>query len=341
MSLVGTAIRTIERSPIPDALTRFGIELLVSRSSRRLARRPSDSEADFARHMSGLPIAGHTDVANRQHYELPPEFFRLMLGPQLKYSCCLYPTGRETLAEAETAALDETVRRAGLTNGQDILELGCGWGSLTLFMARRFPGARITAVSNSPSQRAFIERQAALQRLANVAVVTADVNEYRPAGPFDRIVSVEMFEHMSNWRALLERLRTSLTPDGRLFLHVFSHRSRSYRFDHRDDADWIAHHFFTGGIMPSHELAGQFPDCFKVRTSWRWDGRHYRRTALHWLERFDANRMEATSILAEVYGADAELWRRRWRLFLLATAGLFGHADGSEWGVSHHLLRPA
>jgi cyclopropane-fatty-acyl-phospholipid synthase len=263
-----------------------------------------------------------------------------MLGPRLKYSCCLYPSGSESLAEAEAKALEETVAHAGLADGHTILELGCGWGSLTLFMARRFPAARITAVSNSASQRIHIEREAASAGLANVTVVTADINEFRPAGLFDRVVSVEMFEHMSNWRQLLRRLKSWLSPQGRLFVHVFSHRNTSYRFDHGDDADWIARNFFTGGIMPSHELIGHFPDCFAVETSWRWDGTHYSRTALHWLDRFDANRPEMARIMREVYGAEAALWLRRWRLFLLATAGLLGHARGSEWGVSHYLLRP-
>ena len=340
MRVIGSAIRTVERSPIPDPLTRFGIELLVGRSRRLLASRPQNGEADFAREMSGWPIAAHTDAANRQHYELPSDFFRLMLGPRLKYSCCLYPTGSESLAEAETEALEETVAHAGLADDHTILELGCGWGSLTLFMARRFPRARITAVSNSASQRIHIESEAAAAGLANVTVVTADINEFRPAGLFDRVVSVEMFEHMSNWRQLLRRLKSWLSPQGRLFVHVFSHRNTSYRFYHGDDADWIARNFFTGGIMPSHELISHFPDCFEVEASWRWDGNHYSRTALHWLGRFDANRPEMVRIMRDVYGAEAALWLRRWRLFLLATAGLFGHARGSEWGVSHYLLRP-
>lgn len=341
MSLIAAAIMSVERAPIPDPLTRLGIDFLVGRTRRRLALQPAGSERDFALQMSALPIALHTDAANRQHYELPPRFFQLMLGPRLKYSCCLYTGENETLGEAEVRSLEETLAHADLHDGQTVLELGCGWGSLTLFMASRFPRSRITAVSNSLPQRLHIEAEAAAAGLDNVTVVTADVNGFSPAGTFDRIVSVEMFEHMSNWRTLLARARSWLSPGGQMFLHVFSHRRSSYQFDHGDRSDWIAQHFFTGGIMPSHELIRHFPECFTIRNSWRWSGEHYRRTALDWLARFDGNRSEIDRILRSVYGAEADVWRRRWRLFLLATAGLFGHAGGSEWGVSHYLLKPA
>ncbi|MBB5751521.1 SAM-dependent methyltransferase [Prosthecomicrobium pneumaticum] len=339
MSVVASAIRTVERTPLPDPLTRAGISLLVGRTRRRLAGE-RDRDPDFARSMVEHPIAEHTDAANDQHYELPPAFFGHVLGPRRKYSCCLYPTGRETLAEAELLALEETVAHAGLADGQHILELGCGWGSLTLFMAERFPNARITAVSNSSGQRLHIEAEAARRGLSNVTVVTADMNGFAPSGLFDRVVSVEMFEHMSNWRALLALVRSWIAPDGRLFLHVFSHERQPYRFDHRNPQDWIAQHFFTGGIMPSHRLIRQFSESFAVEDEWRWNGTHYRRTADNWLENFDARRAAIDPILESVYGGDAALWARRWRLFFLATAGLFGHAEGREWGVSHYRLRP-
>ena len=341
MSLISSAIRAVERAPLPDSATRYGIGVLVGRTRRRLATNGSANEKRFAGDMAGYSIAEHTAAANEQHYELPPEFFTLTLGPNRKYSCCLYPNGNETLAEAEIAALELSVEHAGLRDGQSILELGCGWGSLTLFMAQRFPASRIVAVSNSTPQRLHIQAEAAARGLANVQVITADMNAFEPQHRFDRVVSVEMFEHMSNWRDLLARVRTWLQPEGRLFIHVFSHRHSAYRFDHRDDADWIAKHFFTGGIMPSHGLIGHFPDCFTVESDWRWDGTHYARTARDWLARFDENRDRIGEILAGVYGADAALWCRRWRLFYLATEGLFGHAGGREWGVSHYLLRPA
>ena len=218
------------------------------------------------------PIAEHPDEANAQHYELPPDFFQLALGPRRKYSCCLYRTGNETLAQAEECALAETAAHADLRDGQEILELGCGWGSLSLWMAERFPNARITAVSNSRPQREFIEREAMLRQLRNLTIVTADMNDFTIPKNFDRVVSIEMFEHMANWQTLLARVRTWLKPDGRLFIHVFSHDRAPYRFDHGDANDWIAQYFFTGGIMPSRGLIHRFPDLFTVEQEWRWSG---------------------------------------------------------------------
>ncbi len=341
MSLISSAIRAAEHSPIPDPLARMGIEFLVGRARRKLAAISPREEGDFARAMTEHPIAEHSDAANEQHYELPPEFFALTLGPWRKYSCCLYPTGRETLADAERLALEETVVHAGLADGQSILELGCGWGSLTLFMAERFPRANITAVSNSRTQRSYIEAEAAARGLTKIRVITADMNVFEPDSTYDRVVSVEMFEHISNWRVLLSRIKTWLVSEhGRLFIHVFSHKHSPYRFDHENDADWVAQHFFTGGIMPSHGLLRHFPDRFAVEQDWRWSGLHYQKTAMDWLARFDANRKQIDGILGEVYGSNAALWRQRWRLFYLATEGLFGHASGEEWGVSHYLLRP-
>jgi cyclopropane-fatty-acyl-phospholipid synthase len=338
--LIAHAIRAVERTPLPDWATRAGVQALCGMRRRTLAGQPSN-EAEFAAAMAAFPIAEHTDAANQQHYELPPEFFAATLGPRRKYSCCLYPTGRETLAEAEELALEETCAHADLADGQAILELGSGWGSLSLFMAERYPNARIVAVSNSAPQRQFIEGEAKARGLGNLAVVTADMNAFEPGRRFDRVVSVEMFEHMANWRGLLERVSGWLEPDGRLFVHVFSHKSHCYRYDAADPADWIGQYFFTGGIMPSHGLAMCFPDLFEVEAEWKWNGRHYARTARDWLARFDGNRAAIDPLLRAVYGRDAALWRRRWRLFYLAVAGMFGHADGAEWGVSHYRLRPA
>ncbi|MCR5856418.1 cyclopropane-fatty-acyl-phospholipid synthase family protein [Mesorhizobium sp. J428] len=340
MSLAVTAIAAAERLPLPDAALRFGVERLVARTSRMLAG-GGVAARDFAQSMDQWPIATHVEDANEQHYELPPAFFELTLGPRRKYSCCLYPKAETTLAEAETAALEETCNHAALQDGQDILELGCGWGALSLFMAGRFPASRIVAVSNSLPQRLHIEAEIARRGLKNLAVVTADMNGFAPDATFDRIVSVEMFEHISNWRALFRRARSWIRPDGRMFIHVFSHRHSAYRFDHEDRADWIARHFFTGGVMPSHDLARQFSETFAVEQDWRWSGLHYERTALDWLRNFDSNRAAIRTIFDEIYGGEAALWLRRWRLFFLATAGLFGHAGGEEWGVSHYLLCPA
>lgn len=341
MSLITAATNVIERVPFPDSVTAAGISYLVGRTRRKLAREGGGKEADFARLMAQHPIAVRPDAANAQHYEVPAAFFGLVLGPRRKYSCCLYDDGASTLAAAEERALAETGAHAGLADGQDVLELGCGWGSLSLWMAERFPASRITAVSNSASQRAYIDEQARSRGLGNLRVVTADMNEFDAGGAFDRIVSVEMFEHMTNWQSLLRRVHGWLRPAGRLFLHVFSHHSAPYLFDTADKEDWIAQHFFTGGIMPSHGLLAHVAEQFEIESDWRWNGEHYARTARDWLNNFDRNEGRVMDVLRGVHGADAALWKRRWRLFFLATAGLFGHAHGTEWGVSHYRLRPA
>jgi cyclopropane-fatty-acyl-phospholipid synthase len=341
MSLIASAISVVERAPLPDPLLRMGVNFLVGRTRERLGAAPASVTESFARDMARYPIAVDVRKANEQHYEVPSRFFELTLGPRLKYSCCYYDSPKDTLAEAEIRALEETARHAALENGQRILELGCGWGSLTLFMAQRYPGAHITAVSNSTGQRRHIQKEASRLGLTNLTVLTADMNEFTMDERFDRIVSVEMFEHLSNWRGLLMKAREWLARDGRLFIHVFTHRHQPYRFDHADKDDWIAQHFFTGGIMPSHGLIHTFGDLFDVEEEWRWSGVHYQRTARDWLENFDANRNEIDKVLAETYGGDAALWRKRWRLFFLATEGLFGDCDGAEWGVSHYRLKAA
>jgi cyclopropane-fatty-acyl-phospholipid synthase len=340
MSFAQAMIGVGESLPWPDAVTRTAIRSLVGRTRRRLARASSDSDRQFAAAMENFPVAMNVEAANAQHYEIPQDFFALVLGPQRKYSCCLYDGALDTLAAAEERALEVTAAHAGLADGQRILELGCGWGSLSLWMAHRYPSARITAVSNSHSQRAFIAAAAARAALSNLEIVTADMNSFAPDGRFDRIVSVEMFEHMSNWRPLLQRMRDGLAPDGRMFIHIFSSVRTAYRFAPDDKADWIAQHYFTGGIMPSHGLIQQFGDCFAVEQDWRWDGTHYQRTAADWLKNFDANAGLIADVLRRVYGGEAALWQRRWRLFFLATMGLFGHAGGKEWGVSHYRLAP-
>jgi cyclopropane-fatty-acyl-phospholipid synthase len=341
MNMLALAINAAERAPLPDSVTLAGIDFLCRRTTAQLGRVPAENEQAFAASMADFPVAIHTDDANRQHYELPAEFFSLVLGPQRKYSSCLYPNYATTLAEAEEYALAETVAHADIRDGHSILELGCGWGSLSLYLARHFPNATITSISNSASQRQYIEDQARQRGIENLTVITADMNDFSTTDRYDRIVSVEMFEHMSNWRLLLERARAWIEPEGRLFLHVFTHRDRSYRFDHADPADWIAQHFFTGGIMPAFDLPHRFADLFSVEAEWRWSGQHYRRTALDWLANFDRRIERIHPILRNVYGQDAHLWQRRWRLFFLATAGLFGHDKGTVWGVGHYLLSPA
>jgi len=339
MSFVSTIIGTAERVPLPDLIIRAAIQRLCSRTATRLSAGGAESDAAFASEMALRPIAEHTDAANAQHYEVPAAFFALVLGPNRKYSSCFYKDAASTLQEAEEEALRQTVAHADLADGQSIVELGCGWGSLSLWMARQFPKSQITAVSNSNSQAEHIAGTAATRGLKNLRAITSDMNVFDPQGPFDRIVSVEMFEHMMNWRELMRRIRSWLEPDGRFFMHIFTHRSGAYLFDRADGEDWIAQHFFTGGVMPSHHLIRQYADLFEVEKEWRWSGTQYQRTALDWLSNFDAHHGEIESILRKVYGDDTNLWMRRWRWFFLATSGLFGYADGSEWGVSHYRMR--
>jgi cyclopropane-fatty-acyl-phospholipid synthase len=329
-----------ERAPVPDFLLSAGIQRLCANTQRGLEAPRNGVDAEFANGMTDLPIATHTEVANAQHYELPPAFFEHCLGPARKYSSCFYRHGDEMLVEAEGTALEETARHAGLENGQTILELGCGWGSLTLWMAEHFPQAHIVAVSNSDSQREFIEARCRDEHIRNVQIITADMNGFEINKHFDRIVSVEMFEHMANWRALLTKARGWLKPDGRMFVHIFTHATTPYRFDLGDKDDWIAQHFFTGGIMPSRGLIRQFGDLFQVEKEWRWNGVHYAKTAMQWLANFDHNAEMIEPVLRDVYGDEWYRWKRRWRMFFLATAGLFGFDGGNTWGVSHYRLMP-
>lgn len=372
MNPIASLINVAERLPLPDSLTLAGIAYLVDKTARKTADQlhdPAERDAAFAADMVRFPIAVHTDASREQHYEIPAAFFALMLGPRRKYSCAYYALPQAThspvhadrvgaelrngeplssadqdgtaLAQAEEDALARSCAHAELADGQRILELGCGWGSLTIWMAQHYPLARITAVSHSASQRAHIQSVLAAQGLRNVDVITADMNDFQlddATMRFDRVVSIEMFEHMANWRGLLERVRQWLVPGGKLFLHVFSNQGAPYRFDHTDPTDWIAQHFFTGGIMPSHTMISQFDDLFALDKQWRWDGTHYERTARDWLSNFDRNSEAIDQVLQDVYGADAGLWKRRWRLFLLSTMGLFGHRNGAQWGVSHYRL---
>ncbi|WP_240906278.1 class I SAM-dependent methyltransferase [Thermomonas sp. HDW16] len=330
-----------ERGLIPDALLRAGIRRMCA---QRLREEHADDPDAAARRNAALiaelrqsPVAIQTDAANRQHYELPPEFFLRCLGPRLKYSGCYYPTGKETLAQAEEAMLALYGERAQLIDGQNILELGCGWGSLTLWMAEKLPHSRITAVSNSRPQRELIEARCRERGLTNVRVLTCDVNRLElPAANFDRCVSIEMFEHMRNYATLLDRISGWLRPDGRLFVHIFCHRSLLYPFETAGDDNWMGRHFFTGGLMPAADTLLWFQDSLKIEDRWLVDGTHYQRTANHWLENQDAQRDVTMSVLRDAYGEAAPLWFQRWRMFWMACAELFGYDNGREWMVAHY-----
>ncbi|HOU66253.1 MAG TPA: class I SAM-dependent methyltransferase [Thermomonas sp.] len=330
-----------ERGLVPDALLRAGIRRMCAQRLRD--EHAGDPDAAARRNAALIaelresPVAIHTDAANRQHYELPPGFFTRCLGPRLKYSGCYYPTGSETLAQAEEAMLALYGERAELADGQDILELGCGWGSLTLWMAQHYPNARITAVSNSAPQRAFIEAQCRERGFANVRVITCDVNRLElPASNFDRCVSVEMFEHMRNYATLLGRIGGWLRPGGKLFVHIFCHRTLLYPFETAGDDNWMGRHFFTGGLMPAADTLLWFQDALRIEDRWLVDGTHYERTANHWLENQDARHDEVMAILREAYGDAARLWFQRWRMFWMACAELFGYDHGREWMVAHY-----
>lgn len=285
--------------------------------------------------LSQGPIALVPGVANRQHYELPAAFFEQVLGAHLKYSGGYWPEGTTTLDEAEAAMLELTASRAQLADGQRVLELGCGWGSLSLWMARRFPNSRIVAVSNSAGQRAFIEAR----KPENLDVITADLNELTLEGRFDRVVSVEMFEHMRNWRELVHRITGWLDPGGKLFVHVFCHRRYAYLFDTRGGTNWLGRHFFTGGLMPSLDLVPRFQGTLVLERAWEVGGEHYARTAEAWGRNLVLHKPAIRPVLAATYGAEADMWFHRWRVFFLACAELFAYRRGREWLVGHYRLR--
>lgn len=325
----------LEKNLLPDPLIRFGIRRLLA---QRLRDESGYDAASYVADLKQRGIAEQTAAANEQHYEVPTRFYQLCLGPRLKYSGCLYPTGSESLAEAETAMLDLYAERGEFTDGQDILELGCGWGSITLYLAARYPGSRITAVSNSRTQKQHIDGEAAQRGLTNVTVITADMNDFdiTPAA-FDRVISIEMFEHMKNYQRLLANVARWLRPGGKLFVHIFTHHALSYHFVARDATDWMSRYFFTGGQMPAHDLLSHFQDDLTLEADWKVNGRHYQQTAEHWLQNMDRHRDEILPLFAATYGADQTTkWWVYWRVFYLACAELWGYRGGEEWLVSHY-----
>ena len=329
------AVELAETGRLPDAVVRLGIRHLIGRRLREENARAAERYAELLEELRASPIALAPDVANEQHYEVPPAFFRLTLGPRLKYSACYWGEGVRTLADAETAMLELTLTRAGIEDGMRVLDLGCGWGAFTLFAAARLPRSEFLAVSNSRAQQAHIAEQAQALGLANVKTHRADVNSLALDGGFDRVVCVEMFEHVRNHAALLERISRWLAPAGRLFVHIFCHQRLMYPFETSGDGDWMGRSFFTGGLMPARDTLHNFQDHLAIRRTWQLSGAHYRRTARAWLANLDAHRHAA----ADALGADGDSrLLGRWRLFFMACEELFGWNGGREWLVCHYLF---
>lgn len=347
-SLIALGITLAERGWLPDAWIRAGIRARLGDTLKALPTQDCEAAAQaqqaFLEMMRASPIAALPEQANAQHYEVPADFYQWVLGARRKYSACYWPAGVESLEQAEEAALRITAERAGLEAGQRVLELGCGWGSFSLWAAEQCPESEFVAVSNSHSQKAFIDAEAARLGLDNLQVLTADMNDFQAPGTFDRIVSIEMFEHMRDWFTLFERLHDWLNPGGRFLMHIFCHRAHPYPYEDQGGDDWMTRFFFAGGIMPHDGLPLHFQSQLKLRHHWRWDGRHYQRTLNAWLARMDANRAQVMPVLERTYGggSNTALWWMRWRLFLMACAELFGYRNGQEWWVGHYLFeRPA
>lgn len=342
--MIARFIDWTERGWMPDALVRIGIRQLLK---KRLATVDQGNDQGNARYLNQLieefsagPVALVPEKANEQHYEVPSELFRLTLGKRLKYSSCYWPEGVNDLDQAEESALQQTCSRAEIKDGMEILELGCGWGSLTLWMAEQFPNSTITAVSNSASQREFILNRARERGIGtNLNVVTCDINDFEFDGTADRVVSVEMFEHVRNHRQLFQRIGRWLHPEGKMFVHVFCHRELTYKFQDDGKSDWMSRYFFSGGIMPGRDLFSNYQDDLTLEQQWDWNGQHYQMTCEAWLANMDANRAQIMQVLKSTYGeAEAVRWFNRWRMFYLACSELFGYRGGQEWFVGHYLF---
>lgn len=341
--MIKLLIKLAEKGILPDFFIRLGISKLCGQ--RLTDANDLSLKAREEKHQKWIdilmesPIALVPEKANEQHYEVPPRLFELVLGAKLKYSSGYWPQGTSTLDDSEVQMLKLTSKRAALSDGQEVLELGCGWGSLTFHMALTYPNSKITAVSNSNDQRQFIEKKCDELKIKNIKVITADMNDFSSEKTFDRVVSIEMFEHMRNYDELLKRVSEWLKKDGKLFVHIFSHKEIAYPFEDKGEGDWMAREFFSGGQMPSHKLLTCFSSRMKIEKDWRVEGTHYEKTSLAWLNKMDENKKEVLKLFEKTYGKnEASTWFQRWRIFFMSCEVLFGFNKGSEWGVSHYLF---
>ena len=334
----------LTKNLLPDRLIRFGIRKLLKERLKEEKKPGPEAQQDhlmkFISMLKESPIAVNTADANEQHYEVPTSFYQKVLGKNLKYSCGLWEEGDNNLDESERKMLELTCRRTGIKNGEEILELGCGWGSLTLFMAEKFNGCMITAVSNSRTQKEYIDSEASRRGLKNITIITADMNEFNINRKYDRVVSIEMFEHMRNYSALFTKINGWLKPGGEIFIHIFSHREYAYLFEVVDETDWMAKYFFTGGIMPSNHLLLYFANNFEVKNHWVVNGEHYEKTSNAWLANMDRNKDSILKLFSETYGEKNKIkWWVYWRVFFMSCAELWKYKNGEEWIVSHYLFK--
>ena len=337
-------IKLAENGTLPDFMIEFGIKRLCNQrliwAENIGPEKLQSHHQEWVEKLKDSPIALVPEKANEQHYELPPGFFELCLGKHLKYSCGFWEPSTKDLDTSELLMLEKSVQRAQLSDNMDILELGCGWGSLTLFMARKYPNSKITAVSNSNDQRKFIENKCSSEGITNVKVITCDMNDFDIDKQFDRVVSIEMFEHMRNYKILLHKISNFLKDGGKLFVHIFTHHTMVYPYEDNGPGDWMAREFFSGGIMPSHNLLLNFQDDLKIESQWKLSGTHYSKTSYAWLKEMDSNKSNIMRIFKDTYGADnAKMWFQRWRIFYLSCAVMFGMKNGTEWGVSHYRFK--
>jgi len=345
-AITSRAVSWTESGLVPDTIIRAGIRRLLESKRQEIHSGDAEYAANtlnrFVTMMNESPIALLPDLANEQHYEVPADFFSHVMGDHLKYSCCYWPNHVGNLSEAEAAALELTVKRAGIEDGMQVLDLGCGWGSLSLWIAEHFPNTSVVSVSNSSSQRDFILEQAAGRAIRNIDVLVCDMNDFSTDKRFDRVVSIEMFEHMRNYGELFRRIDDWLLPDGHFFMHIFCHRTTPYEYIDKGPSDWMSRHFFSGGIMPSADLPLRFADNLSIAGRWHWNGQHYAKTCDAWLANMDMNEDEIMPVLADCYGEDnASLWWQRWRMFFMACSELFDYDEGQEWYVGHYLFRKA